>query len=66
MIVRVDAAERRATFASGVVRVPTNGLRPGRHALRLQVSDYQETRNMENSGRVLPNTRILRTTFAIR
>ena len=47
------------------VRIPTNGLRPGRR-LRLQVSDYQETRNMENVGRILPNTRILATTFVVR
>jgi hypothetical protein len=62
----VDGSERRGTFARGVVRVPTTGLRPGRHALRLQVSDYQETRNMENVGRILPNTRILATTFVVR
>jgi hypothetical protein len=66
LVVRVDGSERRGTFAQGVVRVPTNGLRPGRHALRLQVSDYQETRNMENVGRILPNTRILATTFVVR
>ena len=54
--------EARAACAvrEGVVRVPTNGLRPRPAALRLQVSDYQETRNMENVGRILPNTRILR------
>jgi hypothetical protein len=33
--------------------------------LRVEVSDYQETRNMENSGRVLPNTRVLRTSFVV-
>ena len=46
--------------------IPTAGLRKGRHALRLQVSDYQETRNMENVGGILPNTRILSTTFVVR
>jgi hypothetical protein len=66
LVVRVDGRERRGRLARGVVRIPTSGLRPGRHALRLQVSDYQETRNMENVGRILPNTRILATTFVVR
>jgi hypothetical protein len=48
------------------VRIPTTGLRPGRHALRLQISDHQESRNMENVARILPNTRILQTSFVIR
>ena len=34
--------------------------------IHVQVSDYQESRNMENVGRILPNTRILQTTFVVR
>ena len=52
--------------AAGRALVPTTGLEPGRHALRVQVSDYQETRNMENTGAILPNTRVARTTFVVR
>jgi subtilisin family serine protease len=66
VVARVDGRERRIRFAAGTVQIPTNGLRRGRHALRLQVSDYQETRNMENVGGILPNTRILQTTFVVR
>ncbi|MHB1242826.1 MAG: S8 family peptidase [Gaiellaceae bacterium] len=66
LVVAVDGEERRATYAAGRVRIPTTGLRPGRHALRLQVSDYQESRNMENVAAILPNTRVLRTTFVVR
>ncbi len=44
----------------------TRGLRRGRHPLLLQVSDYQESRNMENVGPILPNTRILRARFTVR
>jgi subtilisin family serine protease len=66
LVVRVDGRERRARYAAGRVSIPTDGLRKGRHALRLQVSDYQETRNMENVGGILPNTRILQTTFVVR
>ena len=57
---------RRASFAAGEVRIATAGLRKGRHTLRLQISDYQESRNMENVGRILPSTRILQTTFTVR
>lgn len=65
LVVRIDGEERRGRFAGGQLRIPTAGLRKGRHALRLQVSDYQETRNMENVGPILPNTRILATTFVV-
>jgi hypothetical protein len=34
--------------------------------LRVEASDYQETKNMEDVGPVLPNTRILRTTVTLR
>ena len=66
LVVRIDGVARRGRFAAGAVRIPTNGLRRGRHVLRLQISDYQETRNMENVGGILPNTRILQTTFVVR
>ena len=58
--VTVDGRVRRATLSGGIVTIATAGLPRGRHALRLQVSDYQETRNMENVARILPNTRVLR------
>jgi subtilisin family serine protease len=64
--VEIDGLQRPGRLAGGRLSIPVDGLSPGRHALVIRVSDYQETRNMENSGRVLPNTRILRTTFAVR
>jgi subtilisin family serine protease len=64
--VRVDGRERDVTLRAGAVRIPTSGLRPGRHRLRVQLSDYQETRNMENVARILPNTGVLTTTFVVR
>ena len=60
LLVTVDGRFRSATLAGGVVRIATAGLSRGRHVLRLQASDYQETRNMENVARILPNTRVLR------
>ncbi len=66
IVARVDERELKARFADGRIRIPTAGLAKGRHALRLQVSDYQESRNMENVGPILPNTRVLTTTFVVR
>ena len=66
LVLKVDGAERRGRFAAGQVRSSTAGLSKGKHVLRLQISDYQETRNMENVGPILPNTRILTTSFVIR
>ena len=65
IVLRVDGRERPARLAAGRVVVATNGLRTGRHTLFLQVSDYQESRNMENVAKILPNTRILRARFTV-
>ncbi len=62
----VDGEQVTAVYSRGVIRVPTASLSAGRHALRLRVSDYQETKNTENVARILPNTRTLTTTFTIR
>jgi subtilase family protein len=66
--VRVDGQARRGTYdpTRGRVTVPLRGLRPGRHRLVASVSDYQEAKNFENVSRILPNTRVLRTTFVVR
>jgi len=67
LAVEVDGEERRVKLASdGTVRLATGGLSRGRHALRVQASDVQESRNMENVAAILPNTRVLRTTFTVR
>jgi hypothetical protein len=56
----------RVTYAGGVLRLRTKGLRPGKHAVTVKASDYQETKNMEDVGPVLPNTRVLHTTVTLR
>jgi subtilisin family serine protease len=66
VVVRIDGDEYEGRFAGGHVRVGTKGLSKGRHSLRFQISDYQESRNMENVARILPNTRVLQTTFVVR
>ena len=65
LVILVDGKERSAGLAGSRVRVQTGGLARGRHTLRFQVSDYQESRNMENVGPILPNTRIVETSFVV-
>jgi hypothetical protein len=62
----IDGRRVRATLRAGVIRVPTTSLAPGRHAIRIEIADYQETRNMENVGRILPNTRVLSSRVTVR
>jgi hypothetical protein len=62
----IDGVDRSASLGSGTIRIGTNGVRRGRHRFRLQLSDYQESRNMENVAPILPNTRVLTTTIVIR
>jgi len=66
LVATVDGREVRPRFVRGRLLVDTAALGRGRHALVLQMSDYQESRNMENVGAILPNTRILRTSFTVR
>jgi hypothetical protein len=49
-----------------VLSIRTMGLRPGKTTLVVSASDYQETKNMEDVGPVLPNTRTLRATVTLR
>ncbi len=57
--VRIDGKTRAVTVRDGTVLIASDDLKPGRHGLRLQISDYQESRNMENVPPILPNTRVL-------
>ena len=67
VVAQIDGKARSLSFlGSGRAQVDIGGLAKGRHRLQLQVSDYQETRNMENVAAVLPNTRRLRATIVVR
>jgi len=48
------------------ITVPVGRLAAGRHRVRLQVSDHQEAKNMENALRILPNTTVVDTTVTVR
>jgi subtilisin family serine protease len=54
------------TYRKGVLLLRTDGLQAGKKALTVTASDYQETKNMEDVGPVLPNTRVFHGTVTLR
>ena len=62
----VDGRTRAVLYADGVARVSLAGVGRGSHDLVFRAADYQETKNMENVARVLPNTTTLRTRISVR
>jgi Subtilase family len=62
----LDGRAVAVRFRGGRASVSTRGLANGRHKLVFRASDYQEAKNMENSGPILPNTRRLTTTLVVR
>jgi subtilisin family serine protease len=63
---RIGGTSVHVTYSAGVLLLRTKGLRAGKKAVRITASDYQETKNMEDVGPVLPNTRVLHTTVTLR
>jgi hypothetical protein len=53
----VDGRTHAVSYRRGVATIPLAGLGGGAHTVVLRVSDYQETKNMEDVGPILPNTR---------
>jgi hypothetical protein len=69
MVVRIDGRHVPPTSysrATSRLRVGLGSLAAGKHKLTLQASDFQESKNMEDVPRILPNTRTFRTTFTVR
>jgi subtilisin family serine protease len=64
--VRVNGARIPFTYSDGILSIRTTKLRPGKAHVVVAASDYQEAKNMEDVGPVLPNTRTLRTTVTLR
>jgi hypothetical protein len=54
------------TYSGGVLSIRTKGLQAGKQFVTVTASDHQETKNMEDVGPVLPNTRVLRTRVTLR
>jgi hypothetical protein len=66
IVLSVDGSRPRFVFKQGVLSVPSAGLSRGPHQLRFVVSDYQEAKNMENVGPILPNTRFFTAKVVVR
>jgi hypothetical protein len=64
--VTVDGQAAPHTWAHGILTIPTGFLPLGRDRLSVTASDWQETKNMEDVGPVLPNTRVLHASVTIR
>jgi subtilisin family serine protease len=65
IVVKVDGQTRTTHYANGIVSV-TSLFPAGSHTVSLTASDYEETKNMEDVGPILPNTRTLQTTVVVR
>jgi hypothetical protein len=63
----LDGTQVPVRYRKGVGRISVGYVtRAGRHTLTVRVSDYQESKNMENTGPILPNTASFRGTFVSR
>jgi hypothetical protein len=54
------------TYSGGVLSIQTKRLQAGPHSVAVTASDQQETKNMEDVGPVLPNTRVVHATVTLR
>jgi subtilisin family serine protease len=61
----VEGAGMAVRYGRGIATISTRALRRGRHRLVFRASDYQEAKNMENSGPILPNTRRMSARFTV-
>jgi len=66
LVVTLGGATARFKYAGGILSIPTSRLAAGRKRLTVTAADYQETKNMEDVGAVLPNTRVRHVTVTIR
>jgi subtilisin family serine protease len=64
--IQVDGSAQRTKYIAGTHTFFVAGFSRGRHTLRVQASDYQETKNNENVARILPNTRVFTARFTAR
>jgi hypothetical protein len=62
----IDSRSLGVSYANGIARMSLVGFSRGRHTLVFRAADYQETKNMEDIGPILPNTRTLKTTIVVR
>ena len=60
-----SGSQSDVTFGNGIASVRTGSLGPGKHTVKMVVADYQETKNMEDVGPILPNTRNFTASFTV-
>ncbi len=64
--VSIGGKPARFAYSGGVLSVRTKGRPAGTDRVTVTASDYQESKNMEDVGPVLPNTRVLHTAVSLR
>ena len=62
----VDGVRHDVVLHSGRAVISSGTLARGNHTVVLIVSDYQESKNMEDVARILPNTRNFTVTLKLR
>ena len=65
IVAKVDGRVLPFVYSHGVLRFK-GALKVGTHRYTLTVSDYEEAKNMENVGPILPNTRSASGSFVVR
>jgi hypothetical protein len=63
---RIDGRTRTFSYRRGVLVLGTRLLDRGTHRVSVTAADYEETKNMEDVGPILPNTRVFTATFVVR
>ncbi len=66
VVVRIDSLRVVFKLSPARLRVPLEGIYPGKHRLQVIVGDFQETKNSESVVGILPNTTNFRKTFTVR
>jgi hypothetical protein len=64
--VTLDGETEQGAYSRGVLTLSIVPLKRGAHRLAVTASDFQETKNMEDVARILPNTRTYTKSFTVK